>query len=164
MNNPTFNVSNQPSLELQAELLYSSNFAKMNKSVLGDPKLTKAAITFTTHNDNKDDDTILFVKLKTKITMFLSKDLTKGEELGHNTEFVDPSTHSFNLTLVSNDIKLSELTLPIVQIDIQPHGNDRWIFDYQIALTFDDGNTYSSKSQGLILDQDNRHYEGVFES
>nr|WP_295871503.1 hypothetical protein [uncultured Chitinophaga sp.] len=155
--------NNQPSLELQAQLLYSDNFPGLRQLADNEPRLTKATITFATHNDNKDDDTLLFVQLKTKVSLFLSKDLTRREELGHNTEFNDPSTHTFNLPLASENIRQSELTLPIVEIQIQPNGNDRWIFDYQVALTFDDGNTYSSNAHGVMLDQDNRSYTGVFE-
>ena len=152
-------LANQPSLELQANLIYGKGL-NLKSNLLGDanPILTKATITFFTHNDNKDDDTQLNVTLKTKVTLFLSKTIATGNNLGGNMEFGDPSTLGFDLVLVSNSIKLSDLTLPVVDIDIQPNGNDRWIFDYQVALTFDDGNTYSSKSQGLILDQDNRHY------
>lgn len=156
--------NNQPSLELQAQLLYSDNFPGLRQLADNEPRLSKASITFATHNDNKDDDTLLFVQLKTKVSLFLSKDLTQRAELGHNTEFNDPSTHTFDLPLASDNIKLSDLTLPVVQIQIQPNGNDRWIFDYQVSLAFDDGNTYSSGAHGVILDQDNRTYVGVFGS
>jgi len=161
-----FKVISQPSLELQANILYNDGYNKKALFITdgSDPKLTKTTITFVTHNDNKDHDTQLNVRIKTKVNLFLSKDLAVGSNLGGDMEFVDPSTHSFDLVLVSDNIHLSDLSLPIVDIDIQPNGNDRWIFDFQVALTFDDGNTYSSKSQGLILDQDNKHYEGVFSS
>lgn len=156
--------NNQPSLELQAQLLYSDNFPGLRQLAANEPRLSKAGITFATHNDNKDDDTLLFVQLKTKVTLFLSKDLTQRAELGHNTEFNDPSTHTFDLPLASDNIKLSDLTLPFVEIQIQPNGNDRWIFDYQVSLIFDDGSRYSSGAHGVILDQDNRTYVGVFGS
>ncbi len=125
-------------------------------------KLTKVTITFRTHNDNKDHDTKLYVKIKSKVNLFLSKDVAFGNELGGDMEFVDPSNHSFDLTLNSSTIKVSDLTAPFISIDVQPNGNDRWIFDYSIRLEFSDGNAYSSESQGVILDQDNRHHEGIF--
>ena len=127
-----------------------------------DAKLTKVTITFVTHNDNKDHDTRLNVGIKSKVNLFLSKDIASGSNVGGDMEFVDPSTHSFDLTLNSSTIKVSDLTAPFISIDVQPNGHDRWIFDYTLKLTFSDGNSYSSKSQGVILDQDNRHYDGVF--
>ncbi|WP_343535127.1 hypothetical protein [Pedobacter sp.] len=153
----------KPSLELQAALLYDDRFSKSTK-IFGeaDPILTKVKIIFVTHNDNKDHDTRLNVKLKTKVNLFLSKDIAVGSDLANDVEFSDPSVHAFDLVLSSNNIHLSDLKLPVVEISIQPNGNDRWIFDFQVELTFDDSNTYSSKSQGLILDQNNKHYEGVF--
>jgi len=133
-------------------------------SQIDQPKLTKVTITFTTHNDNKDDDTRLDVSIKNKSTIFLSQELAKGENLGGKMEFKDPSVHSFNLQLSSKNIKMKDIKIPLVDIDIQPNGNDTWIFDYTVKLTFDDGNSFTSKSKGLILDQDNKHYEGVFQN
>lgn len=124
--------------------------------------MSKVSITFTTHNDNKDHNTKLNVTISTKVNLFLSRDIASGNAVGGDMEFVDPSTHTFDLTLNSSDIKVADLTAPFVSIDIQPKGHDRWIFDYVVKLTFSDGSTYSTKSQGVILDQDNKHYSGVF--
>jgi len=78
-------------------------------------------------------------------------------------EFVDPSTHPFDLVLKSDKVTLKDITLPVVNIHIQPHGKDRWIFDYKVSLIFSDGSTFSSTKTGIILDQDNKDYTGVFE-
>ncbi|WP_295667275.1 hypothetical protein [uncultured Mucilaginibacter sp.] len=142
--------------------IVASGFSANVFAQASDATVTKVTITFNTHNDNKDHDTQLNVSIKTKVNLFLSKDIATGNNLGGDMEFVDPSTHSFDLVLRSDNIKVSDLQLPIIDIDVQPNGNDRWIFDYVVQLTFSDGNTYSSKSQGVILDQDNKHYEGVF--
>jgi len=128
-----------------------------------DSKLTGVKIRFNTHNDNKDHDTSLNVLVKNKVNMFLSEDIAEGLNLGGNTEFVDPSTHEFDLALKSNNMKLEDIVLPLVSIHIQPNGNDRWIFDYTVMLMFEGGKTFSSSKSGVILDQDNRHYSGVFE-
>ncbi|SFW90260.1 hypothetical protein SAMN05661012_06575 [Chitinophaga sancti] len=129
-----------------------------------DSKLVKVIINFRTHDDNKDHDTKLYVKIKNKVTLFLSKEIAQGDDLGGDMEFNDPSNHSFDLVLTSSNIKASELTAPFVTIGIQPNGNDRWIFDYTVKLEFSDGSTYTTDSQGTILDQNNRNYEGIFKS
>ena len=126
-------------------------------------KLTKVGITFRTHNDNKDHDTQLSVAVKNKVNMFLSQDLASGDNLGGDTEFKDPSTNSFDLVLKSDSITLKDVSLPVVNIHIQPNGHDRWIFDYTVTLTFSDGSVFTSHKDGVILDQDNKDFTGVFE-
>lgn len=128
-----------------------------------DAKLTGVRIRFVTHNDNKDHDTILNVTIKNKVSIFLSEDVAEGLNLGGDMEFVDPSTHEFDLTLKSTSITLGDIVLPLVNIHIQPNGHDRWIFDYTVMLMFEGGKTFSSTKNGVILDQDNKDHTGVFE-
>ena len=125
--------------------------------------LTRVSIRFVTHNDNKDHDTVLNVFVKNRRTMFLSEDLAEGLNLGGDMEFVDPSTHSFDLALKSANFALPDITFPVVSINIQPNGHDRWIFDYTVSLVFDNGKSFSSTKTGVILDQDNKNYTGTFE-
>lgn len=125
--------------------------------------LTRVSIRFVTHNDNKDHDTILNVFVKNRRTMFLSEDLAEGLNLGGDMEFVDPSTHSFDLALKSANFTLPDITFPVVSINIQPNGHDRWIFDYTVSLVFDNGKSFSSTKTGVILDQDDKNYTGTFE-
>ena len=134
-----------------------------NKMATADAKLTGVRIRFVTHNDNKDHDTILNVSVKNKISMFLSQDLAEGLSVGGDMEFVDPSTHEFDLVLKSDTITLGDISLPLVNIHIQPNGNDRWIFDYTVMLMFEGGKTFSSTQNGIVLDQDNKDYSGVFQ-
>ena len=128
-----------------------------------DATLTKVNIRFTTHNDNKDHDTRLDVTIKNKINMFLSEVLAEGQNLGGDMEFVDPSTHSFDLVPKSDSVTVRDISLPVVNIHIQPNGHDRWIFDYTVSLIFSDGKTFSSTKTGVVLDQDNKDHTGVFE-
>jgi len=127
-----------------------------------DSKLTGVKIRFVTHNDNKDHDTRLDVSVKNRVSLFLSEDLAEGLNLGGDMEFVDPSTHEFDLVLKSNTTTLKDITLPVVNIHIQPNGHDRWIFDYTVSLIFEDGKTFSSSETGIVLDQDNKDHTGVF--
>lgn len=131
-----------------------------------DLTLTGIKIQFRTHNDNKDHDTRLDVAVKNKVNVFLSQDVASAQNLGGDMEFVDPSTHDFDLPLAANNIKMSDLTQPYVNIHVKPNGHDRWIFDYTVSLLFTDATggtkTFSSTTNGIILDQDNKDYNGVF--
>jgi hypothetical protein len=120
--------------------------------------------SFFTHNDNKDHDTGVSVVVQNPLNIFLSQDLARLENFAGNTEFGDnpPSTHSFDLALVSNGIKLSQLTVPTYAITIAPVGHDRWIFDFTVRITASDGSQFTSTEFGIILDQDNRIHRGIF--
>lgn len=130
---------------------------------MADATLRNVKIRFNTHNDNKDHDTRLDVQIKNKVNVFLSQDLAEGLNLGGDMEFVDPSSHEFDLVLRSDGVTLRDIGLPVVRIGIQPNGHDRWIFDYTAKLVFSDGKTFSSSRNGVVLDQDNREHVGVFE-
>lgn len=131
-----------------------------------DLTLTGASIQFRTHNDDKDHDTVLDVSVKNKLNLFLSEDIAIAQNVGGDQQFSDPSTKNFDLPLAAKNIKMSDLTQPYVNIHITPNGHDRWIFDYTAKLTFSDNTggmkTFSSTTNGVILDQDNRDYQGVF--
>jgi hypothetical protein len=133
----------------------------------GDPnaKLNKVKVTFLTHHDNKDHDTQLDVTVKNKQCPFLSQDLAEGRDLAHEVECKDnpPSSHAFDLDRKANNLTLKDMILPTYNIHIQPNGRDRWILDVTIALEFSDGSSFSSEKKGIVLDQDNRDYSGVFE-
>ena len=75
-----------------------------------------------------------------------------------------PSTNTLVLPLASNDIKLSQLTLPTYMVTIAPVGQDRWIFDWTVTITASDGSQFSGTKQGIIFDQDNRTFAGVFDT
>jgi len=155
------------------------------------PMLQKVTIAFNTHNDNKDDDTILHVFVKNRSntsstpeheTDYISNSiafkrheeiywgknpyLAHAENLAPGIEFEDPSTHQFNIPLRSAPIPLDEIVLPVVNIHILANGNDRWIFSYTITFLFDNGGSFQAFSNtdgvtGIILDQDNRNYSGI---
>jgi Phosphoesterase family len=157
--------------------------------------LSGVSITFNTHNDNKDSDTIVHVFVKNRLNTSLSPEhngdfvsnrlayqryeasgdlagddsnpyLATGIGLGAGVTFDDPSSHEFSLALRSSTINANDIVLPVVNIHILPSGHDRWIFDYTIVFTFDNGARFSFSSnvggvKGIILDQDNRNYSGI---
>ena len=62
------------------------------------------------------------------------------------------------------------MVLPVVNIIIFPNGDDRWIFDYQVTFEFGSPEDfaekrliYSSRTNGVILDQDNNKHSGAYE-
>ncbi len=62
------------------------------------------------------------------------------------------------------------MVLPVVNIVIVPNGDDRWIFDYRVTFEFENPQdfgqkrlSYSSRTNGVILDQDNNKHTGVYE-
>lgn len=163
------------------------------------PVLTDVSITFDTHDDNKDRDTVLhvFVKNRQSTTAtpeqdssFISNRLAYGRYLpggdlhdhGRNPyvaaglglaasqPFGDPSSHTFSLQLRPGPIAREEIVLPVVNIHIQPEGNDRWIFSYTVRFTFGDGSSFAFSSAdgpgpmpvpGIILDQDHLSHSGI---
>jgi hypothetical protein len=128
--------------------------------------ITGVRASFFTHNDNKDHDTSVSVFVQNRVNMFLAQDIARLEHFAGNTEFGDdpPSTHGFDLGLASDNIRLSELNLPTFRITVAPVGDDRWIFDVTLTIAASDGSQSSSTTTGIILDQDNRIFNGVFSS
>jgi hypothetical protein len=140
------------------------------------PHLKNVAITFDTHNENKNDDTILHVFVKNrsngtstpeKETSFISNLLSLQDHetipweynpylayevnLAEGVEFKEGSSHTYNISLRSPKIPLEEIVLPVVNIHIQPNGSDRWIFSYTITFSFEnedgsDGGSFSASS------------------
>jgi len=134
--------------------------------------LTNVAITFNTHGDNKNTDTIVHVFVKNRsvdtfrsvvgadyISNLLSFQahelngpfeinpyLAMGQNLAPNLEFEDPSTSTFNLALRYTPIPLEEIVLPLVDVTILVNDEDTWIFDYTVRFTFDDGRSFESSS------------------
>jgi hypothetical protein len=125
-------------------------------------------VSFFTHNDDKDGDTKVVAELDNKIGIWFSEVLasTPGDDLSAGVGFGDnpPSTHAYDLQLASPNVTMASITQPTFTVRIAPNGNDRWIFDITLTLTFSDGTRFVSGKQGIILDQDNRVYTGAFGS
>lgn len=65
---------------------------------------------------------------------------------------------------------LADMVLPEVKVTIHPNGHNRWIFDYRVTFEFAEQDDfeekhaiYSSRTSGVILDQDNNQYSGVYQ-
>ncbi len=134
-----------------------------------DAVLTRIGLVFGTHNDNKDADTTLNVHIVNRIDATTSQDLAIGLDLLHGREFPDSPADqqvifgaSF-LPLASTSIALRDIVLPVVNINIVPNGHDRWIFDYEVTYEFSDGQSFKSRIDGIILDQDNHKHTSVYQ-
>ncbi len=130
--------------------------------------LTQVCLEFYTHNDNKNNDTQLNVHIVNRLSESSSQDIAIGLDLLKGQEFPDPSTNSIvfsptALPLASNSILLQDIVLPVVFINIAQTGSDRWIFDYRVTYTFSNGQTFSSQTNGIILDQNYHKYAGVYQ-
>jgi hypothetical protein len=145
-----------------------------------DSVLKKVTLEFSTHNDNKDWDTRLNVHIVNRISENVAQDLAIGLDLFHDQEFPDSGSNAILYkkfswsadegSLPSNNIRLADMVLPIVNIIIYPNGNDRWIFDYQVTFEFGSQEDfaekrliYSSRTNGVILDQDNNKHSGAYQ-
>jgi hypothetical protein len=128
--------------------------------------ITNIRVSFFTHDDDKDGNTSVSVLVQNRGNWFFPQDIARLENFAGNMGFRDdpPSTHAFDLALASENIRLSDVTIPTYSITIAPTGNDRWIFDMTFTLTASDGFQSSSTTRGIILDQNNRTREGVFGS
>jgi phospholipase C len=138
--------------------------------------LTRIGLAFGTHNDNKDADTTLNVHIVNRINATTSQDLAIGLDLLHGREFPDsaptgrPDSPADQqvifgapfLPLASTSIALRDIVLPVVNINIAPNGHDRWIFDYEVTYEFSDGQSFKSRVDGIILDQDNHKHTSVY--
>ena len=109
--------------------------------------LRGVSITFDTHDDNKNDSTMVHVFVKNRLNNSLTPqqnsefvsnwlalqryvgdgDLNDGDKnpylayglgLGYGDEFEDPSSHTFTLQLVAPDISVNEVVLPEINIHI----------------------------------------------
>ena len=129
--------------------------------------LNKVVLEFHTHNDDKHGNTQLNVYLVNRLGATTSQDIAIGLDLLKGETFSDPSYikvvfSSTDLPLASYSIRLEDIVLPVVNINIAPAGDDRWIFDYRVTYVFTNGQSFSSKTSGIILDQDNHKHTGVY--
>jgi hypothetical protein len=147
-----------PSAEADAML----NSAKLN----ADPNavVDAVSVSFFTHNDNKDKDTSVSVFVMNPVNLFLTQLIAKKEDADGNRTYGDnpPSTHGFDLDLVSANVTLAQLTVPTYIVRIGPTGNDKWIFDVTVRLHISDGSEFASTDTGIVLDQNNRIFTGRF--
>ena len=130
--------------------------------------LVAVTLAFATHDHGKKSDTVLNVHIVNRLSASASYDIAIGLNLWAGQEFPDPSTRwvffpSAQLSLASNNIKLQDIVLPVVFINIVPTGDDKWNFDLQVTYTFSDQRDFTSRTSGVILNQDYHKCECVYQ-
>ena len=145
--------------------------------------LKRVILEFATHDDdtdnNKDFDTRLTVHIVNRLGRDQVEDIAIGRDLFHDQEFPASGPRddlyrrfewtSVDNTLASDDIRLADMVLPMVYA-IAPNGSDTWVFDYQVTFEFEDEGdfgdkrqVYSSRTNGVILNQDFTKHAGVYQ-
>lgn len=133
--------------------------------------LEKVLLKFYTHNnddDNKDNDTVLNVHIINRLGAGSAQDIAVGLNLCNGEDFPEDSIQTIEFSqsenpLASNSIRLQDIIMPVVYITIAPNGNDRWAFDYQVTYCFSNGQEFTSRTNGVILDQDYRKHSSVYQ-
>lgn len=130
--------------------------------------LTGVTLGFATHDHGKKSDTVVNVHIVNRLGASASQDIAIGLDLLAGENFQTPSTNwvffpSSQLQLASNDIKLQDIVLPVVFINIVPNSDDKWNFDFQVTYSFKDGRNFTSRTSGVILNQDYHKCECVYQ-
>jgi phospholipase C len=145
--------------------------------------LKKVILEFSTHNDDKNDDTLLNVHIVNRLSATSAQDISTGLDLKHGQRFPDSgspadlyqrcewsSDAGADGVLASDAIRLADMILPVVNIVMVPSDDDQWIFDYRVTFEFEDPadfgrkrQFYSSQTNGVILDQTNNKHSGVYQ-
>ena len=148
-----------------------------------DAILKKVILEFSTHNDDKNDDTVLNVHIVNRLSASSTQDIATGLDLRHGEGFPDgglpadlyrrlewSSDPGADGLLASDSIRLADMVLPVVDIVIVPSDDDQWIFDYRVTFEFEDPadfgqkpQFYTSQTNGVILDQANNKHSGVYQ-
>jgi len=128
-----------------------------------DSVLTGVTIEFHTHNDNKNSDTKLGIHIVNRLNATSSQDISVANDVAPGQEFHDSGDtyNRIDLPLVSNDILLRDMVLPVVFINIAAD-TDQWIFDYRVTFFFGQDQPYSWTISGVVLDQDHHKHMGVY--
>ena len=128
--------------------------------------LTGVTIEFKTHDDDKNPDTTLNIRIVNRISATESQDISVATDVAHGETFDDSTDDGGNpyrridLPLASQPIYLRDMVLPVVYINIVAD-EDQWIFDYRVTLFFG-GQPYSWTVPGVVLDQDHHKHKGVY--
>ena len=98
-----------------------------------DAVLTQVKMVFSTHGDNKNNDTVLNIHVVNRLGPSSSQEIAIGNDVLHGQEFKDPSLNTVifgacGLPLASNSIRLSAIVLPQVFINIVPNDDDTCMF------------------------------------
>ncbi|HEU5030102.1 MAG TPA: alkaline phosphatase family protein [Spirillospora sp.] len=143
----------------------------------GTAVLESVTVDFLTHDDddddNKDHDTRVDLRIRNRVNATTFTDIVDAPDILHDHEFPPGSLNSITFSAADPEftaIRMSDVILPVVDIDIAPHGHDKWKFDYRVTFRFTDPVNLNGKSfvfdyrtGSVVLDQVRTHHSGVYQ-
>jgi phospholipase C len=150
-----------------------------------DVKLASVTLEFGTHGDDKAADTQVNVHIANRLSATSSQDIVVADNLFSGQQLLQPQPSSdypysnlkdfpgdvavtfgqggpYQLPLASEDIYLHDIVLPVVYITVAPTGGDRWIFDYRVTYTFNNGMQFSSRTNNVSLNNTSNKHAGAY--
>jgi|ERR1043165_8480712 hypothetical protein len=122
---------------------------------MADPTLVNANITFHTNDEDKDDDTVVYVSVQKGTTV--AAQIT--DRFQHFNDHSDAGP--FDLEIVT-PLKRDELKTGNMTIAITPNGNDTWRFNFFLDLRFSDGSHLFARASRLQMTEIfNQYYFGI---
>lgn len=131
------------------------------------PYLSTLTVTFYTGpkgsaSDNKDFDTDLYIGLKDNSGVRVLGNFG-GVPITGSFSDKPPSTHTFTYQGMNTPVfDISNLNRSVLELLIVPNGNDTWLFEISIKLTYSDGSEVNKIINGnlaVILWQNNPSVE-----
>ena len=109
--------------------------------------LTTASVTFTTRDEDKDDNSAV------QITIITNTSAIAATTFGTYGHFDDGSTHGPFPLAVTPGITAANLSTGLIRMDFETFGDDTWRFNYSITMGFSDGTSFIFRDTGKSLDQ-----------
>jgi hypothetical protein len=147
-------------------------------------KLASVTLEVGTHGDDKAASTQLNVHIANRLSATQSQDIAIAENLFSGQQFPQPQpSHDYPLTNqrdfpgdvavtfgqggpyqfpLAGDVYLHDIVLPVVYIVVVPTGGDRWIFDYRVTYTFNNGMQFSSRTDNVSLNNTSNKHAGAY--
>jgi len=150
--------------------------------------LKRVQLEFKTHHDDKDADTQVNVHIVNRLSASQVSDIALGTGLGARLQWPDGDNAPLQtvvwslrpqnepgrnaLALPAQPVRLADMVLPVVNINMVPAGSDQWIFDYRLTLAFGDPRdqtatekrqVYVSTTSGVVLDAARHKHRGLYQ-
>jgi hypothetical protein len=122
---------------------------------MADPTLVNANITFHTNDEDKDDDTVVYVSVQKGTTV--AAQIT--DRFQHFNDHSDAGPFDLEIVtpLTRDDLKTGNMTIAIT-----PNGNDTWRFNFFLDLRFSDGSHLFARASRLQMTEIfNQYYFGI---
>src|SRR6266436_1832759 len=111
---------------------------------MAEPTLVGANITFHTNDDDKNNDTLVFVSVQSGTTVAAQIE-DRFQKFGDHSD-----AGPFDL-LVVKPLTRSQLKTGNMTIRITPNGNDTWRFNFFLDLRFSDSSHLFARASRLQL-------------